>query len=353
LRVVNLGLEVLARPLFPWDATMHWATKSRVWFEHEAMVPFVNNNAWLKDGGVGVYTDRHPEYPPMIPLLQVWMNLAVQRWDESVMNLPWLLCFVALGTAFFGQLRNSGVSAPLAMTFTYLLLSMPLIDIHVALAGYADLFLGATYCAALMAFHNWTIKRQFWQGLITVIFALACLQIKNEGAIWSIAMIPGIATVYMARREAAKLFILLCLVVILLWLLLPEHVLIFGHTLKQLAPGFNPDAMIGVLKSVFLHDNWHLFGYMMMALIPLGLSMPGVMTRSFLPISVTLACCVGGFLFLFLFTGYGWGASHFTAVGRLSIQLAPGLAFLGALLFNELLVRDGLRVKEEQDDAAS
>ena len=100
LRLATLGLEVLWRPLFPWDATMHWATKAKVWFEFKSMVPFVENPDWLNTGGAGVFTDHHPTYPPTISLLQVWMNLATGRWDESLMNLPWLLCLIALGTAF-------------------------------------------------------------------------------------------------------------------------------------------------------------------------------------------------------------------------------------------------------------
>jgi hypothetical protein len=121
LRITTLGLEIIWRPLFPWDATMHWATKTRVWFEFKDIVPFVDNFEWLRSGDEAVFTDRHPHYPQAIPLLQVWMNLALGRWDESLMNLPWLLCLVALGSAFFGMLRFSVVHRLLAMFGTYLL----------------------------------------------------------------------------------------------------------------------------------------------------------------------------------------------------------------------------------------
>ncbi len=179
VRVTSLGLEILWRPLFPWDATMHWATKARVWFEHNSIVPFVTKDAWLELGGAGVFTDRHPDYPMTVPLLQVWMNLALGHWDESLMNLPWLLCLVALGGAFYGQLRVASVGPVIAMAFVYLLLSLPLLNIHVALAGYADLFLGAAYCGALMAFHNWVSTGQRWQAALALVFA-ALLSIDQE-----------------------------------------------------------------------------------------------------------------------------------------------------------------------------
>lgn len=345
VRVTTLGLEILWRPLFPWDATTHWATKARVWFEYHRIVPFVTKDAWGEIGGAGIFTDLHPHYPVAMPLLQVWMNLALGRWDESLMNLPWLLCLMALGSAFYGQLRAQGLGPVSAMAFAYLLLSMPLLNTHVALAGYADVFLGAAYCAALMAFHNWCTTRQRWQGLLALFFAISCALIKDEGLVWSLTFVPALIFTLMPRRKAAGLCILFSLVLVLLWLLRPPGLEIAGHPLDDLALGFHVEGLVGMLQSIWLHDNWHLLGYLLLAIIPLGLLMPGAMTRTYLPISVALAAAVMAFLFLFLFTGFGVAASDFTGVGRLSIQLAPGLLYLSALLCHELLIRDSLQAK--------
>ncbi|MEZ5569984.1 MAG: hypothetical protein R3E54_16880 [Halioglobus sp.] len=342
LRLGTLGLELLWRPLYPWDATMHWATKARVWFEYRSIVPFVPHAQWLALGGEGVFTDRHPFYPSTIPLLQVWMSLAIGKWDESLINLPWLLCLPGLGAAFYGQLRLAGAGVVTATVFSYLLLSMPLINTHVALAGYADLFLGATYCCALMSLHNWITRREAWLAALTLLFTLSCLVIKNEGFFWALSLAPALAVAFMQRREAAKLVFLLGLVGVLLLLVLPREMQVAGHTLQQLAPAFNPAALSGLIKSIWLHDSWHLFGYLALMLLPLGLLLPGALTRQYLGLTAALASAVGAFLFLFLFTGFGWGAATLTAVGRLSVQLAPGIVFLCALLFEELLRRGRL-----------
>jgi hypothetical protein len=367
VRATNLGLEILWRPLFPWDATMHWATKARVWFEHNSLVPFVTKEAWLEMGGAGVFTDRHPDYPMTVPLLQVWMNLALGHWDESLMNLPWLLCLAALGGAFYGQLRVSGVGPVIAMAFAYLLLSLPLLNIHVALAGYADLFLGAAYCGALMAFHNWVTTRQRWQAALALVFALACPLIKNEGLLWSLTFIPALMFTLLPHGVAARLCVLFSLVLILLWLVVPPDLQITvqiaahgattqwllpppgleiaGHPLDEMILEFHADGLVGIVQSIWLHDNWHLMGYLLLATLPVGLLLPGAMTRTYLQISVALGAAVMVFLFMFLCTGFGVAASDFTGVGRIGIQLAPALLFFSALLCNELLTRDDLQVK--------
>jgi len=351
LRILTLGSEVLWRPLFPWDATTHWATKARVWFEYQRIVPFVEKDIWLEAGGAGVFTDLHPGYPQAVPLLQVWMNLALGAWNSSLMNLPWLLCFIALGAAFFGQLRFSGVGPLIAMAFTYLLLSMPLLNIHVALAGYADIFLGAAYCAGVMALHNWVTTRQRWQGALAIFFGISCTLIKDEGLVWSLTLAIALVVLFMSRREAAKLFLLFSLVLVLVFLLAPRDLVIAGHPLRHLTPQFHADGVTGIVQSIWLHDNWHLLGYLLLLILPLGLLMPGAMTRTYLEISIALGAAVAAFLFLFLFTGFGVAASDFTGVGRLSIQLAPALLFLSALLWNELLTRGGIGAAQESKPA--
>lgn len=345
-RLTTLGLEVLWRPLFPWDATMHWATKARVWFEFESMMPFVDNASWLNLGGENVFTDRHPDYPPTIPLLQVWMNLATGRWDESLMNLPWLLCLIALGAAFYSQLRNAGVRPAISMAFTYLLLSMPLINTHVALAGYADLFLGAAYCFALMAFHNWVSTKQRWQAWLMLIFAIICPLIKYEGLVWSATLIPALFVAYASRRTAATLGVISFSVVVLLVIAMLYRPAYIGLALSQVT-GLDMRALLGIVKSVWLHDNWHLFGYLLLGTVMLGLVLPRAITKTYWGLAATLASAVTIFLFLFLFTAFSEGASNFTGVGRLSIQLVPGLLYLTALVCNEVLTRGSVRSARE------
>ncbi|MEP7329879.1 MAG: hypothetical protein ABI777_11755, partial [Betaproteobacteria bacterium] len=51
LRFTLLGVEIMSRPLYPWDAWIQWATKARVWYELGTIVPFARINEWLAANG--------------------------------------------------------------------------------------------------------------------------------------------------------------------------------------------------------------------------------------------------------------------------------------------------------------
>ena len=320
---------------------MHWATKSRAWFETGQIVPFVDNRQWLELDGVGVFTDHHPNYPITIPLLQVWMNSAIGRWDESLMNLPWLLCLIGLGMAFYGQARVSGISAMISIAFTYLLLSMPLINTHVALAGYADLFLGYCYCAALMAFHNWTVNRKPWQAVLALVFAISCTLIKNEGMYWLLTFFPALVVVLVPARRAAILLAALLLLLLILLLYIPRDFVMAGHSINFLKLGYRPKALAAIATSFWIHGNWHLFAYLLTGILPLGFALSKEKISAYRGIITALASAAILFLFLFTSTRHASGAIRFSSVGRVGIQLVPGILFLLALFTHAIFSRGG------------
>ncbi|GAB5413430.1 MAG: hypothetical protein Cons2KO_10330 [Congregibacter sp.] len=338
-RVYLLACEVVWNPLYPWDATMHWATKTKVWFEHLELRPFLENADWLTANSNEVYTDHHPGYPITIPLLQLYMSSALGSWNDSLMNLPWVVCMLGLGAAFYSQARRVGAGPVLAMIFTYFLLSMPLLNTHVALAGYADLFLGACYCLALMALHSWSIDRQRSQALLAGFFALSCLLVKNEGLFWALTLIPGVIVVLIPGKKAPLALVTMLLLALLALFFFPQDVQVAGHSLSELRIFFRAAALEGTFDSIFVYDNWHLFGYVLVGLLLVsGMCNRGVF-RDTAGVSMSLSAALVLFLFLFLFTKYSGGAIRLTAVARISLQLIPAFMFYSLLLTHSLLRR--------------
>ncbi|MEQ9465141.1 MAG: hypothetical protein RJQ10_15880 [Haliea sp.] len=337
LRLLSLALELIWRPLFPWDATMHWATKARVWFEWQGFVPFVANDEWLSLVGEGVFTDHHPDYPVTVPVWQYWLATALGRWDPALINLPWLVCYCSLGMAFYGQARATGAPQVEVIVFLFFLLTLPLLNTHVALAGYADLFLATTFGLSLMALHNGSRGGQPWQWRLALFCALGCLLVKNEGFFWMLTILPGL---WVARRRDARNVLLAIAgiavaVALVLWLF-PAEIAVAGHSLGSLDLGYRPGALSGILRSLLVLGNWHMALWYLLLLTALVIWRRPVVLPVAGPLIASLSAACILFLCLFTVTEYAVGAIRQTAVGRIGLHLMPGVVFLLFVLQSQL-----------------
>ena len=332
VRLFGLGLELAWRPLLPWDAWAQWATKARVWYEYGRIAAFVDPATWLASGSAVQFVDAHSDYPATVPLLQVWTALCLGRWDESLINVPWLAILSALGLAFYAQLRRIGIDTAQAMLFTYLLLSMPFIDLHVAVAGYVDIFLAAAYGMAAMALWQWARMRGRTDALLAVLCALACIAIKKEGVVWALTLLPPVL-VTINRRVGLGVVALLGVAMLSYLLFGPGELLVLGYTLRT--------EFTNVSRPVFEHffqmDNWHLLWYLTIAVI--ALRWRAAFSAAAAPMTVTM---LGGFAFVFVvffYSSAAFGVADETLVNRLPLHMVPALAFYLVLLWGQAPAR--------------
>ena len=328
IRLVGLGLELAWRPLLPWDAWAQWATKARVWYEYGKIAAFIDPATWLESGGAMQFVDSHSDYPATVPLLQVWTALWLGRWDESLINAPWLAILAALGLAFYAQLRRLGIRTAQAMLFTYLLLSMPFIDLHVAVAGYVDIFVAAAYGMATMALWQWVRSRGRSDALLAVLCALACIMIKKEGVVWALTLLPPVL-VAVHRRVGLTVVALLGVTMLAYLLLGPGELRVLGYTLRT--------EFSNVSRPMFEHffqmDNWHLLWYLTLAVI--ALRWRAVFSPAMAPMTVTM---LGAFAFVFVvffYSSAAFGVADETLVNRLPLHMVPALAFYLAYLWRQ------------------
>jgi len=332
IRLVGLGLEIVWRPLFPWDAWSQWATKARVWYELGHLAAFVPADVWLGGELAGAYTDTAPHYPPAIPLIQVWMCYSLGRWDDTLMNLPWLLCAVALGLAFYGQARQWQVPPLFALMFTYFLLSLPFVNVHVALAGYTDLFMAAFYGLAAMAFFHWARKRDFWQGAVALLFALGCILIKQPGIAWALTFLPAILVVFMPRAGLMLISAMAIAGVATLFVLGETDFKLFGyHVYLRFSADWQP-----FLQNMLVMENWHLFWYLVVA--ALALSFPRLLIPSLRSMTVLLVTAISFLAVVFFFTHAQAWAEDYTTINRALLHIVPMLLFYVMVLFREAAV---------------
>jgi hypothetical protein len=328
VRLLGLGLELAWRPLLPWDAWAQWATKARVWYEFGRIAAFIDPITWLQSGSAMQFVDAHPEYPATVPLLQVSSALWLGRWDESLINVPWLAILAALGAAFYAQLRRTGTSMVQAMLFSYLLLSMPFIDLHVAVAGYADIFVAAAYGMATMALWQWVRTRARSDALLAMICALACVAVKKEGVVWALTLLPPVL-VAINRRIGLGTVALLGAAALAYLLFGPSELRVLGYTLST--------EFTNVSRPLFEHffemDNWHLFWYLAPVAIALRWRVPFSVAMA--PMTVTMLGAFGFVFVVFFYSNAALGVADETLVNRLPLHVVPALAFYLALLWQQ------------------
>jgi len=329
LRLSTLAVEVAVRPLYPWDAWTRWATKARVWYEFGRMMPFLPGSSWLAAPS-GAYFDASPASPATIPLLQAWSAIALGRWDDSATNWPWLLMLVALALAIYGMLRDRGLPPLGALTGAYLVASLPLLDTHVALAGYADLMLAGTYTLASLALARWASTRDLRDGAIAVGLALGCPFIEASGSIWASTLIPAAIVASWPRpglKVAASIF---GTAVLALAVLARDTPLLPGLTLHLTyqAPWRS------LTDALFLQDNWHLLWYG--ALVLAIVRARRLLQPRFAPLVATAAAALAWLLAGSMFAAniVGWFPEA-SVVSRSALVMAPLTIFLCALLWQE------------------
>jgi hypothetical protein len=317
LRAALLLIEVLRRPLFPWDAWTQWATKARVWFAEGTLVPFVSSSQWLSLPNASVWFDAAPHYPATVPLTQVWSAILLGRFDDALVNLPWWLTAVAFGLAIYGFLRGVGLAALIALVGTWLVVSLPILDTHVALAGYADLAMSAYFTLSGLALLRFLHSRSRFDLAVLLVMALACVTIKNPGKLWLAMLVPALVAGLVPKyglRIAGAMFALAALVALVLTRV---GITFLGYRLQL---EFDMP-WSGLTEAYFTFANWHLLFYGVVAVVLLA------GRRAFAPPLVALTLIVAaGFAFLmfgFAFTNARQWVEDQSTVNRATLHLAP------------------------------
>ncbi|MGA9335470.1 MAG: hypothetical protein WBV39_14420 [Rudaea sp.] len=336
--------EILLRPTFPWDAWDAWAVKSKTWFLLGHYVPFVSLRDWLHDGGSDVHTGIAWSYPSTLAWLQVWFASAAGGWIEPMVNLPWLALWVGLLFGHYGQWRALGLSRVKAVISIYVLGSLPLLDVHVALAGYADLWIASVLGFGVLAWMRWVEQRDRGQLIIAAICALLLPMLKLEGGVWlllfaciaAFGALPGRWRWYAVAVGACAIGLGIAFGNVVLPLVALGWTHIEGGAVEvpvigRLALGWHAAALAGVLDALFAQRNWNLLWW----LVPLVVAWRWQALRareSLRLLGVFLVAGLCFLLFLFVFTDAARWAESYTAINRLVMHLVPATITLLALL---------------------
>lgn len=192
LRAAMLLVEVVERPIYPWDAWSAWATKAKVYFAERTIVTFGDAAQWMA-AAPGTWYDAAPGQPATLPLVQAWIATAMGRFDDARVTLPWWLWFVALLLVTYGEARRRGVGRLPSLAAAWFAGSLPLMGAQVALAGYADLPTAAAFTLGALAGARAARTRAPVDALAATLALAAAASMKTSGWVWVVIALPGLA----------------------------------------------------------------------------------------------------------------------------------------------------------------
>jgi len=344
LRLGMLGSEALLRPTFPWDAWSAWAVKPKTWFLLDQHVAYVPTADWLAQSALPQRTSAVWEYPELLAWIQVWFASAAGSWNEPFINIVWTGVLGAIALASYGQWRVLGLRPMFAMVLTYALVSLPLLGAHVALAGYADLWLAAVFGLVTLSWVRWIRRREPGQLALAIALALCMPYIKLEGAVWLLLFSLVFLFGLLPRRWR-------WIAIAIATLLAAIGFVFGGFVFPMLGLGWVSVSWgrIGIpaLGSLDLHwrpvgtqmlsglltlPNWHLLWYLVPAVLVWRWQVL-VADRAARSLAMLLACCAVFLFVLFFFTEASAWAENYTSANRLILHLVPAVfSLLGLLL---------------------
>ena len=347
LMVVRLGLladEASLRPVFPWDAWSAWAVKPKSWMLLGHVDRYVPMLQWLTQPDMHTRTLASWNYPHLLAWIEIWFASAAGGWNEPLVNLAWCGALTAFALAAYGYWRGLGLCPIVTIGLVYALVSLPLIDTHVALAGYADLWLAVALGLVALAWSRWLIFREKGQWLLAVGLAACLPLIKLEGAVW-VLLFSAVAVLDLLpsrwRWRVAGVVVALCIAGLIAggfslpmlglgWV----HVALGSVTIpgvEEFKLSWHASVGSAMLASLFTLPNWHLLWYVFPVVVALRWRrLVDDHAARLLGLLVLLQLL---FLFvLFFFTGAAAWAEDFTSANRLLLQIVPTLFVFVAVL---------------------
>jgi hypothetical protein len=333
-RWIGVFVEVLVRPLQPWDAWSAYGLQAKVWFYEQHLNVFGGSERWFATDE-SLWDGDGLHHPPGIALTQLWLLQSINRWDPALMNLAWPVGLASLGLIVFSLVRLAGGSLLLGVGGVWILFSIPILNVSVVLAGMGDFWIGVYLLVGLSGI--WLMRLGCGYGIVWVIAVAMCglLTFKNSGIFWFPVIGLAFASCFLRLKLAFVLVIVSVCSAIFYLYLLGEPVRVswlgwFGFADGDLVIP-NLDSMWDPLaRHLFIIPNWHLLWYVapvLMILSIFGLSKDAALAGFSLSIwaGVVLLALIFRFSFVNLSVVDG------TGVNRYILHLVPSVVVFSFL----------------------
>ena len=359
LHFVFICVEIFTQPLYPWDAWVAWVYRAKAWFMAGNMAAVVSTTDWAAATSANVYTIdawRYPLFPSVVPY---WAALSLGRWSETLINLPDLFAALALGMAVYGQCREHGLNVTASLITCYLLYSIPLLGTHLALAGYADIWMAGFAGLGFVALMRGAITHDepgkwVFQMLLGFLMVMFSIWVKNEGAVWLLASMAMLILATCRPRVPILMMAVAVVVALIVYALGFTYIDIpiigkLGMVDGRLAIPFIGSFTLelhNILHAYWVSfinsGSWNLLWVFVAASLLLGFKSPNTVSghRTRRTALSFILVFMATQIFIFGFTDRGLFADTYTAINRLPLHFVPALLFAVVAIAQASLTQD-------------
>lgn len=333
-RLGALALEVGLQPMFPWDSWMNWAPKALIWFENDSILPFTGWKEWLEARDARVYTIESWNYPPLVPLVQLWSALLLGEWDDALVNIGWFLTYLAYCSMIYGFSRYLRFSPVGALIWVYIGASLPMLNVHVALGGYADIWVGIFYAGSSVLYWIWLRERQKGILFLLAVMLFAMTQTKLPGWLWAATILAPLSVFSLTYSPVKRLRLGLLTAVLAVTVLGVASVLCYTETFPARVRGICASIKDGtldfynvadaVIPNLLVLNNWNLFWYSVPLLLVAGMVMQRTEVKAYVAAVLPSFMALTAVTIIFFFTSYYVDAQNYTTLNRALLHIVPG-----------------------------
>ena len=339
--VYHMIVQNNALPLIAWDSWNGWVAKAKIWYYHGFNEPLVDRLVWLKSESE--FTNPIAHYPDGLSLLYL-INSGIWGWSETQLNAIFPAMFIAFLLMFYGNVKLLTESKNCAWLAVILLIAIPIVNIHIILAGYADIWVAAYLAMSVFNTQYFLSQPSKKLFVIITIFAIAMLMFKLESWIWMAIFVSAYLLSVMSKTKRLWLSILFISVCIIWYfndgisISLPMGELIFKPNLIQI-PALGSFSLTylnttdALIEALFLSNSWNILWYSLPVLIILPFK---IKDKSLLLLPSIFLIFTLMFLFVLFYMTYASDfANDFTSSNRIVMHVVPVYIYLLIQVFRQ------------------
>ncbi|MCB1702605.1 MAG: hypothetical protein KDI14_17430 [Halioglobus sp.] len=346
-RLALVMLDLLEKPLIPWDGWFSWSAKAKIFYYEKSIIQLYSEVVpWWNFSAAPANAVGGARHMNMLPLLQTYIALAYGVWNDSYINIPWVFCGAACALTIWGGLKYSGFNACECTVACYLFLSLPIVNIHMTLGSYADLWVGAAYLITVLGLVLARQERSPWLLLVSVLGLLMMFSSKST-ALW---MLPILLMFGVKAAFGFRWLIGLVLTALVTLSVLSESVIqsVLEQMDNLLQLRYPPVFVVGdnevladSITYYLLYDNWHymfMAGLFSTALLAMKWRTSGRNDIATDFIFLTWASLLT-LLYMINFTSRIPASEFYGFANRLMLQIAPLYCLLPVLVYHLLVTK--------------